>query len=66
MFSPNTVKHRPVKNLHLDTFQAVINNLLSKTDQLRYNARNSKTGVNGATENKLDNIIPNSEINLEW
>lgn len=66
MFSPNTVKHGPVKNLHLDTFQAVINNLLSKTDQLRYNARNSKTGVNGATENNLDNIIPNSEINLEW
>ena len=65
MFSPNTVKHGPVKNLHLDTFQAVINNLLSKTDQLRYNARNSKTGVKGATENKLDNIIPNSEINLE-
>ena len=66
MFSPNTVKHGPVKNLHLDTFQAVINNPLSKTDQLRYNARNSKMGVNGATENKLDNIIPNSEINLEW
>ena len=65
MFSPNTVKHGPVKNLHLDTFQAVINNLLSKTGQLRYNARNSKTGVDGATENKLDNIIPNSEINLE-
>ena len=65
MFSPNTVKHGPVKNLDLDTFQAVINNLLSKTDQLRYNARNSKMGVNGATENKLDNIIPNSEINLE-
>ena len=65
MFSPNTVKHGPVKNLHLDTFQAVINNLLSKTGQLRYNARNSKMGVNGATENKLDNIIPNSEINLE-
>ena len=65
MFSPNTVKHGPVKNLHLDTFQAVINNPLSKTDQLRYNARNSKMGVNGATENKLDNIIPNSEINLE-
>ena len=65
MFSPNTVKHGPVKNLHLDTFQVVINNLLSKTGQLRYNARNSKMGVNGATENKLDNIIPNSEINLE-
>lgn len=65
MFSPNTVKHGPVKNLDLDTFQAVINNPLSKTDQLRYNARNSKMGVNGATENKLDNIIPNSEINLE-
>ena len=65
MFSPNTVKHGPVKNLHLDTFQAVINNLLSKTGQLRYNARNSKIGVDGATENKLDNIIPNSEINLE-
>ena len=65
MFSPNTVKHGPEKNLHLDTFQAVINNLVSKTDQLRYNTRNSKMGVNGATENKLDNIISNSEINLK-
>ena len=64
MFSPNTGKPGPVETLYLDTFQAVINNLLLKTDQLRYNANNSKMGINVATETKFDTLIPNSEINL--
>ena len=57
MFSPNTGKPGPVKTLYLDTFQAVINNLLLKTDQLRYNANNSKMGINVATETKFDTLF---------
>ena len=64
MFSPNTGKYGPEKTLYLDTFQAV-NNQLSNTDQLRYNANNSKMGINGATETKIDNSISNSGKTLE-
>ena len=42
-----------------------VNSLLLKTDELRYIARLSNASVTGITESKLDNYIPDSEIQID-
>ena len=41
-----------------------INSLLSKTDELKCIANNTKTAIIGITESKLDHNVPDLEFNL--
>ena len=41
-----------------------INSILSKRDEIRFNANKTKAAIIGITESKLDHTVPDSEVNL--
>ena len=51
---------RGIHFIHLN-----INSLLSKIDEIRYSVKQTNATVIGLTENKLDNTVLSSELEIE-